>query len=295
MLVTERILKDEILDALDSGLLILDQEAKVVVWNEWMASATGIPAADAGGRALVDLFPGRNLGRLTSAVRDALELGASSLLTHVLHPEMLPLRTRADQELVHDIAVRPVGAKPDNRCLIQIADVTVSAERERVLRQRQNARYDAVVESAPDPILTLDADGLIQFANPAAAREFGYSPQDLRGRSLETLLEAPDGWKAAWSATVRGEPVDRRAGGLHRGGVVLQHHVAQFDGAVVHAAAEVDRIALLDAVDLVDCTEAGVDPRDAVHADHGQCQQQCDQQAKGERQALADGEGVGCP
>ncbi|HEY9218991.1 MAG TPA: PAS domain S-box protein, partial [Phenylobacterium sp.] len=208
MLVTERILKDEILDALDSGLLILDQEAKVVVWNEWMASATGIPAADAGGRALVDLFPGRNLGRLTSAVRDALELGASSLLTHVLHPEMLPLRTRADQELVHDIAVRPVGAKPDNRCLIQIADVTVSAERERVLRQRQNARYDAVVESAPDPILTLDADGLIQFANPAAAREFGYSPQDLRGRSLETLLEAPDGWKAAWSATVRGEPVE---------------------------------------------------------------------------------------
>jgi PAS domain-containing protein len=47
-----------------------------------------------------------------------------------------------------------------------VVDVTVMAGRERVLRERQNARYDAVVGSAPDAILTLDADGKIQSANP---------------------------------------------------------------------------------------------------------------------------------
>ena len=58
------------------------------------------------------------------------------------------------------------------------------AGRERILRERQNARYDAVVGSAPDAILTLDADGKIQLANPAAAREFGYQPDELIGHPL---------------------------------------------------------------------------------------------------------------
>ena len=70
------------------------------------------------------------------------------------------------------------------RCLLQIVDVTVMAGRERILRERQNARYDAVVDSAPDAILTLDAEGVIQLANPAAAREFGYAPDELIGQPL---------------------------------------------------------------------------------------------------------------
>ena len=51
----------------------------------------------------------------------------------------------------------------------------MATERDRVLRERQNARYDAVVESAPDAILTLSSDGVIQLANPAAGRQFGYA------------------------------------------------------------------------------------------------------------------------
>src|SRR5689334_22586141 len=161
-----------VLDALDSGLAILDREERVFAWNEWLASASGIVASEATGKTLEEIFPQVSGSRLTSAIKAALEFGASSLLSHALHPGLMPLRTRAGRPLLHNVAVRPVGATTPVGCLLQIADVTLATEREAVLRKRQIARYEAVVGTAPDAILTFDDHGLVQLANPAAEREF---------------------------------------------------------------------------------------------------------------------------
>jgi PAS domain S-box-containing protein len=98
---------------------------------------------------------------------------------------------------------------PDLSCLLQIADVTASAHRERILRERQNARYDAVVESAPDAILTLDAQGLVQFANPSANRELGYTQQELIGRRLAPLFDDAANWEPFWREVVDGPSAPR--------------------------------------------------------------------------------------
>ncbi len=189
-----------ILDVLDLGLVLLDCHRRIVGWNVWMEKASGIASATARGRSLGDLFPGRIPARLTTAIEHALELGASSLVTHTLHPAVFPLRTNTGRELVHNIAVRPTGSRPSLGCVLQVTDVTVIAGRERILRERQNARYDAVVRSAPDTILTLDAEGTIQFVNPAAARELGYPPDELIGRSLSSFLTDPQEWTTAFRA-----------------------------------------------------------------------------------------------
>jgi PAS domain S-box-containing protein len=194
-------------DALDSGLVVLDRQLRVTAWNSWMVSATGIAAATAIGRTLDDLNLGPGAVRLASAVSFALETGASRLLTHTLHPSLLPLKTRAARPLVHNATVRPIGERPHGHCLIQIVDVTVSAEREAILRERQNARYDAVVQSAPDPILTMDDRGLIQLVNAAATREFGFTPDEILGKPLTGFIEKPEPWNLAWSRVVAGEEV----------------------------------------------------------------------------------------
>jgi PAS domain S-box-containing protein len=194
-------------DALDSGLVVLDRQLRVTAWNSWMVSATGIAAATAIGRTLDDLNLGHGAVRLASAVSFALETGASRLLTHTLHPSLLPLKTRAARPLVHNATVRPIGERPHGHCLIQIVDVTVSAEREAILRERQNARYDAVVQSAPDPILTMDDRGLIQLVNAAATREFGFTPDEILGKPLTGFIEKPEPWNLAWSRVVAGEEV----------------------------------------------------------------------------------------
>src|SRR5688500_7188745 len=111
-----------IFDSLDLGLIVLDRELRIVTWNAWIASASGIPAAAASGRRLPELFPDAALGRLTSAASQALESGTSSILTHSLRSALLPLKTRAGRILAHNIAVRAVSDRASDRCLLQITD-----------------------------------------------------------------------------------------------------------------------------------------------------------------------------
>jgi PAS domain S-box-containing protein len=198
-----------VFDAVDLGLILLDGDRRVIGWNAWISKASGISDAGARGHRLDELFPGTIPARLATAISQALELGASSLITHTLHPAILPLRTPAGRQLVHNITVRPSGKRPNLRCLLQIVDVTVVAGRERVLRERQNARYDAVVDSAPDTILTLDAEGTIQLVNPAASRQFGYSRDELIGHPLSSFLQDPDEWSAAFKAVRDGDALSR--------------------------------------------------------------------------------------
>ena len=202
-----------IADALDIGLVVLGRDRRVVSWNAWLAAASGIPAHAARGRSLEEVFEGPFLRRLNVAIGEALDSGASSLLSHSLHPSLFPLKTRTGMSLVHDVFVRPIGERPYAACVVQISDVTVAAQRERVLRQRQNARYAAIVDNAQDAILTIDAEGIVQLANAAAAvlRELGAEPAGLIGRPICELLQDKAAWDRVWRAVLAGEPTERSA------------------------------------------------------------------------------------
>ncbi|SFL73176.1 EAL domain-containing protein [Rugamonas rubra] len=55
------------------------------------------------------------------------------------------------------------------------------------LRERE-ARLQAILDKAADAILTIDTDGLLESANGAAGRLFGYPPERLAGMPLARLL-----------------------------------------------------------------------------------------------------------
>ena len=192
-------------DALDVGLAVIDSDGRIAVWNTWLADASDVAQSRAIGARLEEVFPDNLSRRLLSAITHAFEFGASSVLTHSLHPRLLPLRTRAGRPLVHDVSVKPLGEMPYKQCLIQVVDVTIAAERETVLRERQDARYAAVVDNAPDAILTIDDQAFIQYANPAVAREFGYQPKELIGQPAALLLLNQAEWDQVWSAITSGK------------------------------------------------------------------------------------------
>jgi PAS domain S-box-containing protein len=187
-----------LLNAVNGGLILLDRNERVVRWNTWMQTASGYSQPQVRGKLLTEIFPDADLKRLTRAVAVALATNAASVLTHALNPTILPLQTRSNRPLLHDVTVTPVGESEITGCLVSITDVTMVTKRERFLRDRQNARYDAVVASASDVIITVDESGVIQFANPAAVTQFGYSRTELIGTDAAALFTTQDDWNAVW-------------------------------------------------------------------------------------------------
>src|SRR5688500_19173739 len=89
----------------------------------------------------------------------------------------------------------------------------------------------AIVASAVDGIIVIDARGRIEAFNPAAERLFGYNATEVRGRNVTMLMPAPyhdehDQYLGRYVET--GVPriigSGREAKGLRRDGTVFPLH-----------------------------------------------------------------------
>lgn len=192
-----------ILDALNGGIVVLDAQQRVVQWNAWMASASGHSLAEVQGKSLKEIFPTLDSKRLQIAIEGAIDANASAGISHALNASPLPLHTQSGRTLLHDITVSPIGARGSG-CVLFISDVTMSVRREQFLRDQQRARYNAVVESAPDAIMTIDSAGRIRMANPAAVQQFGYTMEELVGTDAATLFAADSEWQTTWRDALDG-------------------------------------------------------------------------------------------
>ena len=193
-------------DASEIGLVLIDGDGCVVLWNAWMTKASGIAPEAALGLTLTDIFPQLDGTRVASAVGDAIGRGMSAMLSSSLNKKLFPLvhegRVPGRSEPMHQIVVvKPVAAAEGRACLVQVFDVTNMAHREALLRQQartmealaENYRLSelhnrAIVDNTADAIITFGEDGAIGTYNPAAERIFGYDPYQIVGKSIAVLV-----------------------------------------------------------------------------------------------------------
>jgi PAS domain S-box-containing protein len=76
------------------------------------------------------------------------------------------------------------------RLYIAGQDITARKQAEEALRESE-ARTRAIVNTAVDGIITIDAQGVIDSFNPAAERLFGYAAREAVGRNVKLLMPAP--------------------------------------------------------------------------------------------------------
>jgi len=71
-----------------------------------------------------------------------------------------------------------------------LLDITQRRRDEEALRDNE-ARTRAILDTAADAIVTADERGTIESFNPAAARMFGWSPEEIIGQNLAVLMPEP--------------------------------------------------------------------------------------------------------
>ncbi|MCK5547180.1 MAG: PAS domain-containing protein, partial [Rhodospirillaceae bacterium] len=128
--------------AANFGFILLDSDKKIIFWNDWMVSHSGIRNDDVLGNNLIVVFPKMDSPRFDSATHDCLVNSMSSILSPQSHPYIFPLATIQSK----DGAANPVGQMVtisplkseagESFCMIQIADVTADLARENILREQ---------------------------------------------------------------------------------------------------------------------------------------------------------------
>ena len=144
---------------------------------------------------ITDLAADQNFPRAAQAQRCGIKAGLAfpvligKEVAAVL--EFFSLETERPREDLIDV-MRQVG--------VQLGRV-IERERAAETLRRSEARYRAVVEAAPDAIITMTTDGLIRSFNRGGERTFGYKEHEVVGRPLRTLM--PERFRGAHEAGFR--------------------------------------------------------------------------------------------
>ena len=108
----------------------------------------------------------------------------------VLHVGMLSARRFTARELLLLQVVADRVAMAINNAILydQAQEAGRASERLEGDREESEVRFRVYAESASDAIFAIDGGSIIQYANPAVERIFGYTPGELVGRNLAVLI-----------------------------------------------------------------------------------------------------------
>ena len=130
----------QVVNAMSLGLILLDAQRSVLLWNNWMRQRSSVVVDNPVGAGIEAVFADGLPNALGIAIDNALKYGLPSLLSNALHGAILPLfdyKKGSDlpERIQQSIHVLPLKGEGGERyCVLQISDVSASVVRERKLR-----------------------------------------------------------------------------------------------------------------------------------------------------------------
>lgn len=131
-------LLSQVLDTNATGIIIIDNENKIVFWNQWLEKTSLIKKEFACNQNLFTLFPELKQGRIQKAIDLSFSKGNASFISHAFNKKTFPLYSNGDKskplrQLLHIKRVRLENNK--TYCYIQITDASNAVYREQQLRK----------------------------------------------------------------------------------------------------------------------------------------------------------------
>ena len=169
-----------LLEAAPDAIVIVDRAGTIQLVNAEAERLFGYTRDELLGRGIETLVPERyrsdhvaHRARYQTAARTR-PMGAGYDLF---------ARRKDGSEFPVEISLSPV--------VTEDGPATISAIRDITDRKRADEKFRALLESAPDAMVIVDADGVIVLVNAQAERMFGFRREELLGRPVEVLVPEP--------------------------------------------------------------------------------------------------------
>lgn len=171
-----------VVDRFNEGVILLDEDLKIRLWNNWLENYSGVQAFAVTGKKLGDLYPLFNRNIYMSFFREALEQGKSMFFSGAMHPVFIPpgKKTGVKQNM-------QIESLHDGRAvyiLIQINDITNQHKRVQLLKREIAERRQVegellikskAIESSINAVAFADLNGSLYYINNSFLELWGYT------------------------------------------------------------------------------------------------------------------------
>ena len=166
-----------LLEAAPDAMVIVDQEGMIIMVNAQTENVFGYTRGDLFGQHVELLVPTR--------FRDVHPFHRNQ---YGKRPRVRPMgadlelyaRRKDGTEFPVEISLSPMETEEENLIIAAIRDITE--------RKRAEARFRGLLESAPDAVVVVDQQGVIQLVNSQTEKLFGYDRVEVVGQPVEVLV-----------------------------------------------------------------------------------------------------------
>ena len=218
-----------IIDSAVDGIIVIDAAGRIESFNRGAERLFGYPASEVARpqRQHADAVAGPRAARRLSRPLSHDRRGED----HRVGREVTGRRRDGTTFPLH-LSVGEMSIAGERKFTGMLHDLTERGRLEDELRASE-ARWRAIIESAVDGIIVIDAHGRIEAFNPAAERLFGYAASEVAGRNVNMLMPSPyheehDDYLSRYLATGARKiiGIGREVTGLRKDGTTFPLHLS---------------------------------------------------------------------
>jgi diguanylate cyclase len=117
---------NDVLNKICLGIIIIDSEENIILWNDWMEKLTKIPEARALAKPITEICPRFKTPSYSSIIKTVIETGQSRFLSGAVHGTFFQnSSTDVNNELIRqNLHIEPIVIGKWTYALIQVLDVS---------------------------------------------------------------------------------------------------------------------------------------------------------------------------
>jgi two-component system sensor kinase FixL len=215
---------DAILNMTIDGIIVIDAKGRIEAFNRGAQDLFGYPEDEVLGRNVSILMPSPHHEQHDAYLERYLTTGEARIIG--IGREVTG-RRRDGTVFPVQLSVGEMRIGGERKFTGMLRDLTKRVHLEDALGASE-ARWRAIIDSAVDGVVVIDAHGRIEAFNHAAERLFGYTIGEVLGRNVDTLMPSPyreehDTYLSRYLATGRAKiiGIGREVQGLRKDGTTF--------------------------------------------------------------------------